>query len=177
MKQLKSVCALFVILLLSSLCWAQRVGTPAPDFIPGGAWFNSTPLTTEDLRGEVVLVEIWTFECYNCYRSIPTLRGFYDRFKDQGFEIVGVHTPEFAREKVADNVAAALEKYQVTWPVFQDNASATWRAYENRVWPAFYLVDRMGIVRYVHRGEISDVFPQGVAPLEKMIQTLLAEPS
>ena len=161
--------------LATSLALAQAVNTPAPDFIPGGAWFNSEPLNIEDLRGEVVLVEMWTFECYNCYRSIPTLRGFYEDYQDQGFEIVGVHTPEFEREKVADSVAAALEQHNVTWPVFQDNDFATWRAYDNRAWPTFYLVDRAGTVRYVHRGEISEVFPQGIVPLREMIEKLLAE--
>ena len=177
MKKLKSsfLTVALATSVLASSALAQRVGTPAPDFIPGGEWFNSEPLSTQDLRGEVVLVEIWTFECYNCYRSIPTLRTFYDRYRDQGFEIVGVHTPEFAREKVAANVARALEQHGVTWPVFQDNDFATWRAYDNRVWPAFYLVDRAGIIRYVHRGEISETFPQGVAPLEAMVETLLAE--
>ena len=172
MKYLNS---LLVITLASSLALAQNVGTPAPDFIPSGAWFNSEPLTIEDLRGEVVLVELWTFDCYNCYRSIPTLRTFYERYRDEGFEIVGVHTPEFDHEKVADNVAAAIEERGVTWPVFQDNDFKTWRAYNNNVWPKFYLVDQTGTVRYVHRGELSEKFPKGIEPLAGMIEKLLAE--
>ena len=166
---------LLTLALASSLAFAQDVDTPAPDFIPSGEWFNSEPLSIQDLRGKVVLVEMWTFDCYNCYRSIPTLQTFYERYQDEGFEIVGVHTPEFDFEKVADNVAAALEERGVTWPVFQDNNFKTWRAYDNNVWPMFYLVDQEGTVRYLHRGEISDKFPKGIAPLEKMIQKLLAE--
>ena len=166
---------LIVIALASSLALAQSVDTPAPDFIPSSEWFNSEPLSIEDLRGEVVLVEMWTFDCYNCYRSIPTLRTFYERYEDQGFEIVGVHTPEFDHEKVAENVAASLEERGVTWPVFQDNEFKTWRAYDNNVWPMFFLVDQTGTVRYTHRGELSDKFPKGIAPLEEKIKELLAE--
>ena len=163
---------LFLASLLASIGFAQKV---APEFQASGEWFNSEPLSISDLRGEVVLVEMWTFSCYNCYRSIPTLRGFYERYKDEGLEIIGVHTPEFEREKVAENVAAALEEHSVTWPVFQDNDFKTWRAYNNRAWPTFYLVDKAGVIRYAHRGELSDKFPAGIAPLEEAIQKLLAE--
>ena len=161
---MKHLSNLFIVVLVGSLALAQGVDTPAPDFIPGGEWFNSEPLSIEDLRGEVVLVEMWTFDCYNCYRSIPILQTFYERYGDHGFEIVGVHTPEFDHEKVAENVAAALEEHNVTWPVFQDNDFKTWRAYNNRVWPMFYLVDQAGMVRYIHRGELSEKFPKGIAP-------------
>lgn len=154
---------------------AQKVASPAPDFIPGGAWLNSEPLSIEDLRGKVVLVNVWVYSCYNCYRSLPTLQGWYERFKGQGFEIVGVHTPEFESDKPLKNVQEALLREGVTWPVVQDNRAATWRAYGNSVWPTFYLVDRGGVVRKVQRGEISFVFPQGIKPLQGAIEALLAE--
>ncbi len=169
--------SLVAVLLLGLLSFgsAQKVGSPAPNFVPGGAWLNSEPLTVKSLRGKVVLVNVWVYSCYNCYRSLPTLKGWYDAYKDDGFEIIGVHTPEFESDKVVANVEAALEREGVPWPVFQDNRAATWRAYGNSVWPTFYLVDREGVVRKVQRGEISSVFPQGIKPLQKTIEALLAE--
>lgn len=169
---------MFAVLLLGvafgALGFAQKVVSPAPDFIPGGQWLNSEPLNIEDLRGKVVLVNVWVYSCYNCYRSLPTLKRWYERFKGQGFEIIGVHTPEFESDKPLKNVQEALLREGVTWPVVQDNAAATWRAYNNSVWPTFYLIDRQGIVRRVQRGEISSVFPQGIKPLENGIEDLLA---
>jgi thiol-disulfide isomerase/thioredoxin len=170
-----------VLLLLLGLAQAQlqdaNGARPAPDFTASGDWFNARPLHISDLRGEVVLVSMWTFGCNNSYNSIPTLTAFYDRYKDQGLEIVGVHAPEFDYEKDAANVAGAIEKYNITWPVFQDNEFATWSAYDNKVWPQFYLVDKQGNIRYTHRGEISERFPNGIQPLEQAIQALLNEPS
>ncbi len=151
------------------------MGNPAPNFVPGGAWLNSEPLTVESLRGKVVLVNVWVYSCYNCTRSLPTLKGWYDVYKDDGFEIVGVHTPEFESDKVLTNVQDALAREGVTWSVFQDNRAATWRAYGNSVWPTFYLVDRGGVVRRVQRGEISNVYPQGIKPLRKALEALLVE--
>jgi thiol-disulfide isomerase/thioredoxin len=164
--------AIFCVLSLSTPIQAQSL---APEFIPSGQWFNSNDITLSDLKGQVVLVEMWTFGCYNCYRSIPTLSNFYTTYKDQGFEIIGVHRPEFDYEKDVTHVQEALEKYQVTWPVFQDNESLTWNAYRTRAWPTFYLVDKNGMIRYTHRGEISEKFPAGIAPLEEAIQALLSE--
>lgn len=168
---------LVAVLLLGVLSWgsAQKVATPAPNFIPGGQWLNSEPLNIRELRGKVVLVNVWVYSCYNCTRSLPTLQGWYERFQGQGFEIIGVHTPEFASDKPLKNVQEALLREGVTWPVIQDNAAATWRAYGNSVWPTFYLVDKKGVVRKVQRGEISSVFPQGVKPLRKALEALLAE--
>ena len=173
---------LVAVLILLALGWgsAQKidspeVGNPAPNFVPGGAWLNSEPLNIEDLRGKVVLVNVWVYSCYNCYRSLPTLKGWYRDFAGDGFEIVGVHTPEFESDKVLTNVQEALVREGVTWPVFQDNRAATWRAYGNSVWPTFYLVDKEGVVRRVQRGEVSSVFPQGIRPLQKAIEALLAE--
>ncbi len=165
------------VLLLGVLGWgyAQKVARSAPDFIPGGAWLSSEPLSIEDLRGKVVLVNVWVYSCYNCTHSLPTLQGWYERFKEQGFEIVGVHTPEFKSDKPLKNVQEALLREGVTWPVIQDNAAATWRAYGNSVWPTFYLVDKRGIVRKVQRGELSSVFSQGIKPLRKALEALLAE--
>lgn len=172
--------SLWFLLLALGFAQAQlhntATATAAPDFTASGEWFNSQPLHISDLRGKVTLVSMWTFGCNNSYNSIPTLANLYNTYKDQGLEIIGVHTPEFDYEKDASNVVQALEKYSVTWPVFQDNDYTTWNAYDNNVWPKFYLVDKNGLIRYTHRGEISDRFPQGREPLEQAIQTLLSEP-
>ena len=164
--------SLLFVITLFGLSFAQ---TPAPDFQASGEWFNSDPLSISDLSGKVVLVEMWTFGCYNCYRSIPALKEIYDTYKDQGFEIVGVHRPEFAYEEDADNVAEAIQKHAVTWPVFQDNEAKTWRAYRTRAWPSFYLVDGNGTIRHTQVGEISEKYPYGLEPLKAAIEDLLAE--
>jgi thiol-disulfide isomerase/thioredoxin len=147
----------------------------APDFIAGGQWFNSKPLTIKELRGKVTIVNIWVYSCINCHNSLPTLQSWYKKYKDQGLEIVGVHTPEFESDKPAANVLASLKETGVTWPVVQDNDSATWSAYNNRFWPAFYLVDKSGNIRKVHAGELSDRYPAAIPGLEKTIQELIAE--
>jgi thiol-disulfide isomerase/thioredoxin len=172
MKHLRNV-LIAGFLLMGPTILAQ---TAAPEFIPSGQWFNSEELSLADLKGQVVLVEMWTFGCYNCYRSIPTLRTFYDTYRNEGFEIIGVHRPEFEYEHDAANVQESLLKYQVTWPVFQDNEAKTWNAYGTRAWPTFFLVDKNGVIRYTHRGEISEKYPNGIAPLEDAIKALLAEP-
>jgi thiol-disulfide isomerase/thioredoxin len=147
----------------------------APDFIAGGQWFNSKPLSIKELRGKVTIVNIWVYSCINCHNSLPTLQSWYKKYKDAGLEIVGVHTPEFESDKPAANVLASLKETGVTWPVVQDNDSATWSAYNNRFWPAFYLVDKSGNIRKVHAGELSDRYPAAIPGLEKTIQELIAE--
>lgn len=152
-------------------------GTPAPEFLVDGQWFNAKPLTLASLRGKVVLINIWVFSCANCHRSLPTLQDWYAKYKGQGLEIVGPHTPEFESDKPATTVAAMLERDSVTWPVFQDNQSRTWNAYNNRFWPSFYLVDRQGRIRATHAGEMSTTFPNNIKPFEEKIKALLAEPA
>ncbi|NJK43375.1 MAG: redoxin domain-containing protein [Pleurocapsa sp. SU_196_0] len=93
--------------------------------------------------------------CINCHNSLPTLKSWYAKYKAAGLEIVGVHTPEFESDKDVNGVRASLKRDGVTWPVMQDNKNATWNAYDNQFWPAFYLVDRRGVIREVHAGEIS----------------------
>jgi cytochrome c biogenesis protein CcdA/thiol-disulfide isomerase/thioredoxin len=119
----------------------------APPLIPGGRWFNSPPLTLAELRGKVVLIDFWTYSCINCLRTLPHLEAWYAAYHRDGLEIIGVHSPEFAFEHVASNVAAAIKRLGITYPVMQDNAFATWNAYENEGWPAEYLVDQTGKIR------------------------------
>ncbi|MDC7225477.1 MAG: cytochrome c biogenesis protein CcdA [Spirochaetales bacterium] len=126
---------------------------PAPEIITKGEWFNSAPLSMEDLRGKVVLIDFWTYSCINCVRTIPYLQAWYETYAEDGFEIIGVHSPEFAFERDPSNVAAAIEEMGIKWPVVLDNDFAQWRAYNNRFWPAHYFIDAEGRIRYYHFGE------------------------
>ncbi len=144
----------------------DRLG-PAPEFAGISAWFNSPPLTLESLRGKVVLIDFWTYSCINCLRTLPYVKSWYATYHDAGLVVVGVHTPEFAFEADPRNVAAAIQREGITYPVALDPQYATWRAYENRFWPAKYLIDSNGQLRYVHFGE------GDYAETELAIRTLL----
>ncbi len=127
----------------------------APDFRGISTWLNTDekPLSMADLRGKVVLVDFWTYSCINCVRTLPYVTGWYEKYKDDGFVVVGVHTPEFQFEHKTENVLEALKRYGIGYPVAQDNDYGTWRAYANRYWPAHYLIDAQGRIRYTHFGE------------------------
>ncbi|MEE2983751.1 MAG: redoxin family protein [Pseudomonadota bacterium] len=133
----------------------KQIGIPAPEFTQTepGAWLNSAPLTLTDLQGQVVLVDFWTFDCWNCYRSIPWLKALEERFKADPFTLIGVHTPEFDHERKLENVRAKVAEFELTHPVMIDNDFSYWRAMGNRYWPAFYLIDKQGAVRKVFVGE------------------------
>ena len=141
----------------------------APDFVGINNWLNSEPLTLKELRGKVVLVDFWTYTCINCIRTLPFVTGWYEKYKDQGFVVVGVHTPEFEFEKKTENVLQAIAQYKINYPVAQDNDYSTWNAYNNRYWPAKYLIDSKGFIRKVHFGEGE------YEEMEKAIQDLLKE--
>ncbi len=130
----------------------QADGTLAP-FDGGTEWINSTALTPELLRGKVVLVDFWTFECYNCLNVLPHVKELYAKYKDRGFVVVGVHTPEFARERVPENVRREVAKLGITYPVVIDNDNRIWNAYHNQYWPAAYFADATGHMRFYHFGE------------------------
>lgn len=126
---------------------------PAAELAGISAWINSDPLTLQQLRGKVVLIDFWTYTCINCIRTFPYLKLWHSRYADDGLVILGVHTPEFEFEKDYANVLQATVDNGILWPVAQDNDFATWDAYNNRYWPAKYLIDRDGVVRYTHFGE------------------------
>jgi cytochrome c biogenesis protein CcdA/thiol-disulfide isomerase/thioredoxin len=146
---------------------------PIEDTLPSlsGAveWLNSPPLTIEGLAGKVVLVNFWTYSCINCLRVIPYVRAWAEKYKDQGLVVIGVHTPEFAFERNADNVRKAVADLQIGYPVAIDSDFAIWRAFENQYWPAHYFIDAEGHVRHHHFGE------GDYDKSEKVIQQLLAE--
>ena len=128
----------------------------APEFTDTQQWFNTPgdrPLTLRELRGRVVLVDFWTYTCINCIRTLPEVTAWDERYRDRGLTVVGVHTPEFPFEREAGNVADAIAQNGIHYPVAQDNDYGTWDAYANQYWPAKYLIDAHGRVRYVHFGE------------------------
>lgn len=126
----------------------------APEFAGLGPWHNSEPFTLESLKGKVVLIDFWTYSCINCIRTLPYVQGYWDKYKDTGkFVLLGVHTPEFTFEKLEKNVAMAITEHGLTYPVAQDNDFGTWSAFANRYWPAKYLIDANGVIRYEHFGE------------------------
>ncbi|HEY0179316.1 MAG TPA: cytochrome c biogenesis protein DipZ [Dokdonella sp.] len=140
-----------------------------PSLAGATAWLNSPPLTGADLRGKVVLIDFWTYSCVNCIRTLPYLRAWYDKYRADGFVVVGVHAPEFAFERDAGNVRAALARFGIDYPVALDDDFAIWRAFGNQFWPAHYFVDARGRVRHRSVGE------GGYAESEALIRTLLAE--
>lgn len=122
-------------------------------FVGLGPWHNSAPLTLKDLKGKVVLIDFWTYSCINCIRTLPYIEAYAQKYKDQPFVLIGVHTPEFTFEKSQSNVAMAIKEHGLTYPIAQDNDFKTWNAFENHYWPAKYLIDAEGNIRYQHFGE------------------------
>ena len=141
----------------------------APELVAPQGFLNGHAFTMASLRGKVVLVDFWTFDCVNCQRTLPSLRTWYERYRQQGFEIVGVHTPELSEERDPRNVAAAVTRLGVGWPVVLDPNYATWDAYHNAYWPAQYLVDKHGRIAASHIGEGS------YDEIDATIRSLLAE--
>jgi cytochrome c biogenesis protein CcdA/thiol-disulfide isomerase/thioredoxin len=128
----------------------------APEIVGTQEWFNTPsgrPLSLRSLRGEVVLIDFWTYSCINCIRTLPYLKAWDERYRDSGLRIIGLHAPEFPFERDAGNVERAVRDNGIEYPVAQDNDFATWNAYGNQFWPAKYLVDAHGLVRYAHFGE------------------------
>jgi cytochrome c biogenesis protein CcdA/thiol-disulfide isomerase/thioredoxin len=124
-----------------------------PSLAGATLWLNSAPLSTESLRGKVVLVDFWTYSCINCIRSLPYVRGWADKYKDHGLVVIGVHAPEFAFEKDPANVAKAVKDLGVDYPVALDNDYAIWKGFNNEYWPAHYFIDTQGQIRHHHFGE------------------------
>jgi cytochrome c biogenesis protein CcdA/thiol-disulfide isomerase/thioredoxin len=125
----------------------------APALHPDGDWINTKPLTLQQLRGQVVLIDFWTYSCINCLRTLPHLKAWDAAYRSKGLVIIGVHTPEFAFEHVSSNVRNAVQRLGIRYPVVQDNRFKTWDNYANQYWPAEYLIDRTGHVRHTHFGE------------------------
>lgn len=140
-----------------------------PSLSGATTWLNSQPLTVDELRGKVVLINFWTYTCINWLRQLPYVRAWAETYQDQGLVIIGVHTPEFEFEKTIENVRRALTDMNINYPVSVDNDYAVWRAFENHYWPALYFIDRQGHIRHHHFGE--GEYEQS----ERVIQQLLSE--
>lgn len=117
------------------------------------AWINSPELTKEDFEGKVVLIDFWTYSCINCIRTFPFLKSWWEKYQDDDFILLGIHTPEFEFEKDLDNVQEAVDQFNLEYPIALDNDYRTWRNFHNRFWPAEYLFDKNGMLRYTHFGE------------------------
>lgn len=126
---------------------------PAPEIKGIAAWINSPPLTLSALKGKVVLIDFWTYSCINCIRTLPYLKDWYAKYHHLGFEIIGIHSPEFEFEHNLDNVKYAVAKFGITYPVALDNQLATWQQFHNEYWPAHFLINKNGDVVYIHFGE------------------------
>ncbi len=142
---------------------------PMPSLNGAISWLNSPPLTKEQLRGKVVLVDFWTYSCINCLRSIPYVEAWAEKYKNDGLVVIGVHTPEFAFEKDPSNVAKAVQDLKITYPVALDSNYAIWKAFNNQYWPAHYFIDANGTIRFHHFGE------GNYDESEQVIQQLLKE--
>lgn len=171
-----------VSLLALPLSQAARGGVvrqplAAPEFTHTAReeWLNSAPLKLADLRGQVVFVDFWTFDCWNCYRSFPWLKDMETRFRDRGLRVIGVHSPEFEREKVTANIRAKIAEFGLTHPVMIDNDFSYWKAMANRYWPAYYIIDRQGVIRAVYAGETHAGDAQA-REIESVLEMLLQEP-
>ncbi len=129
-------------------------GLLAPDLAGISYYINTEPFTLEELRGDnVVLIDFWTYTCVNCIRTLPFIKEWHEKYKDAGLVIVGVHAPEFEFEKLEENVKMAVDEWGIEYPVVLDNDHGTWDAFLNRSWPAKYLIDKDGVIRYTHFGE------------------------
>ena len=149
---------------------------PAPEFTQTDpdAWLGSEPLKIADLRGKVVLLDFWTFGCWNCYRSFPWLNALEETYKDADFQVIGIHTPEFEHEKVRENIVEKIKEFDLKHPSMMDNDFAYWKKIGNRYWPTYYLIDKTGSIRHVFIGETHAGTPKAIE-VESAIKSLLTE--
>ncbi|HRA99152.1 MAG TPA: redoxin domain-containing protein [Ignavibacteria bacterium] len=143
---------------------------PAPEISNKGKWINTDKdITMNDLRGKVVLIEFWTFGCYNCTNTLPYLKEWYDKYRSEDFEMIGIHCPEFDNERNYDNVKSSVEKLGIEYPVLTDNDFSVWKKFDVHAWPTIFLIDKYGEIRYKKVGEGK------YDKTERIIQELLAE--
>jgi thiol-disulfide isomerase/thioredoxin len=155
-----------------SVC-AMSADAPELTHTAQSEWINSPPLTLAALRGEVVLIEFWTFDCYNCRNTLPWLEAIHAEYAPRGLQVISVHTPELPQERAPDNVRAAVKELGIAYPVMLDADSSYWRALNNRYWPAFYLVGRDGRIALAAFGELHRGTERGDR-MEARIRGLLA---
>ena len=149
--------------------YASLESATAPELATGD-WINSEPLRLKDLRGRVVLIEFWTFGCYNCRNTLPFVKGWHDRYREKGLTVIGVHSPEFDDEKNVENLRRQVSSLGINYPVVTDNDYQTWKSYNVEAWPTIFLLDKQGRIRWMHVGE------GNYDDAERQIQKLLSEP-
>ena len=152
----------------TSSTYKSSESATAPE-LAAGEWINSEPLKLKDLRGRVVLIEFWTFGCYNCRNTLPFVKSWNDRYREQGFTVIGVHSPEFDDERKVENLRREVASLGIRYPVVTDNYYQTWNAYNVEAWPTAFLLDKQGRIRWMHVGE------GDYDEAERLIQKLLAE--
>ena len=152
----------------SSSTYKSSDAAAAPD-LASGDWINSEPVKLKDLRGRVVLIEFWTFGCYNCRNTLPFVKTWHEHYHDKGLTVIGVHSPEFDEERKVENLRRAVASLGIRYPVVTDNDYQTWNAYHVEAWPTTFLLDKQGRIRWMHVGEGS------YDEAERLIQKLLAE--
>ena len=164
MKRVLAIAGIAVMVLVIVSIWQhwqnpsqetriRAEGSQMATEIISDTWLNSAPLTTEDLRGKVVLVEFWTFDCINCRNTIPYIRAVYQRYHAQGLVVIGVHTPELAIERELTNVKTAIQDQNIPYPVAIDNDSKIWNAFNVWAWPTWFILDKQSAIRFTHVGE------------------------
>ncbi len=183
MKKFAAISFLIVVIstaILQDITFAAggSLKTPmqAPEFTHSEKqdWINSSPLNIKDLQGKVVLIDFWTFGCWNCYLSFPWLNAMENRLAKDNFQVIGVHTPEFDNEKVRKNIKAKVQEFELHHPVMIDNDSSYWRAMNNRYWPAYYIIDKKGKIRAAFFGETHEG-DRRAKQIEQTIKKLLTE--
>ena len=152
----------------SSAIYKSSESATAPE-LAAGDWINSEPLKLKDLRGRVVLIEFWTFGCFNCRNTLPHIKDWDKRFREQGLTVIGVHSPEFAEERIVENLRRQVASLEIRYPVVSDNDYQTWNAYNVEAWPTVFLLDKQGRIRWMRVGE------GDYEEAERLIQKLLAE--
>ena len=169
-----SIALISLALVLTPASNAQFKPFLLPEFTQQGtqSWINSSPLIKLDLKGQVVMLDVWTFGCWNCYRSFPWLNSLEHAFGD--LKVVGIHSPEFDFEKNKSSVTQKVKEFKITHPVMLDNDFRYWKQLNNRYWPSFYLIDKTGLVRYRFIGEVHGDTSKS-RDIEKAIQILLTE--
>jgi thiol-disulfide isomerase/thioredoxin len=155
--------------MIPSRTLVAETKAPAAPEISGGPWINSEPLMLQGLRGRVVLIEFWTFACYNCRNTLPTIKKWDAQYREQGLMTIGVHTPELDIERNIEAVKREVAELGIKYPVVTDNDYATWKAYGVEAWPTLFVIDKEGRVRWMHVGE------GAYNETEQVIKNLLAE--
>ena len=154
---------------LSKVEYKSSESAAAAPELAGDEWINSEPLKLGELRGRVVLIEFWTFGCYNCRNTLPFVKGWDDRYREKGLTVIGIHSPEFDEERNVENLGRAVSSLGIRYPIVTDNDYKTWTAYKVEAWPTVFLLDKQGRIRWMRVGE------GDYDKTEQLIQQLLAE--